>query len=121
MVGFEVGTGQAVAGDESAAGPQDAEDLGQELVLERGRRDVVQHGERRRAAEATVGEVERGRVADDDLDRVVGREPFDEHGGQFLVDLDRSQLRQRLAQHVGGGAVSGADLEDVVAQVHIAQ
>ena len=121
VVGLQLVAGQAVAGHQRRAGPQHAGDLREQPILEFVRRDVMQHGEARRAGEPVVGIGERRRVAVHDLHRRNLGEAVDQHRRELVVDLDRREPRHRLAQNVGGGAVSGSDLEHVVAEVDVTQ
>ena len=121
MVGLQLVAGQAVAGHQRSAGPQHPGNLGEQPILELVGRHVMQHREARRAGEPGVGIGERRRVAAHDLHRGNVGETVGQHGRQLVVDLDRRQLRHRLAENVGGGAVSGPDFEDVLTEVDVAQ
>ncbi len=122
MVGRELVAAQAVAGDQRGAGPQHTGDLGEQPILQCDRRDMVQHRETRGAGEPVRRRSGRTvasplTISTDGTSANRSRQ----HRGELVIDLDRRQPRHRLAEHVGGGAVAGPDLEHVVAEVGVAE
>ena len=71
-------------------------------------------------AEAVVLERQRGRVRLEHLD-VRPVHPRRERGSQVRIQLDRGQALDLRAEHVGGDARPGPDLDDVVAEHHVAE
>jgi len=110
----------AIGAGEDRAGLEDAIDLREELVLEGGRRDVVEHRHRNGAAEGGIVERHGRGIAVDDFD-VRAIEAALEFVRELLVDFDGREVCGFLAEEVGGEARAGADFEEVVAEVDIAQ
>ena len=111
---------RAVGRDEQPARAEHTAELGEDAVLLLPGRHVVQHvaGDRRR--EPARRQVEIGRVATPDLD-VGAREAIGERGREVRVELHGRELLRARAQAVGGEAGTRPDLDDVVAEVEIAQ
>jgi hypothetical protein len=79
---------------------------------------IVKHAA---AGERAISEFESGGVAVDDFDRRAFGEAFAQTGRQVVADLYRPQTHGDRAEHVGGGAIAGPDLEDVVADIGLAK
>ena len=79
----------------------------------------MEHGEADGAREGVVREGHGGGVALDNR-YVSVREPRLQRSGQPCVDLDRGEMWHALPEPIGGVAWSGADLQDCVAEVPVA-
>src|SRR3954449_9806784 len=91
---------QAVGADQHAAGAQDTQHLGEQPVLQRRGRQMVQHRERARRVERVGGERKRRGVAADDLDVRV-REALRQPRGGLGLDLHRDQALDAVPKPVG--------------------
>ena len=100
----------AVRGHQHPPGHQDPRQLGEDTILLRRRRDVMEHVERRSTREPVVLEVQRRGVAEHDLDVATGQ-AGGEGCGEDLVHLHGGEARRHRAQDVGGEAGPRPDLE----------
>ena len=106
---------QAVRPDQPRTRREHARHLGEQAILERRRRHVVQHRARHGAREAPGRERQVGGVGFHHLD--AGARAARERRRERGVLLDAGELGNALGEHVGGEPGSGAHLEHVGAEV----
>ncbi len=85
------------------------------------RRHVVQHGEGGGPSEPVIWKLQCSGVALDNFHSGGAGKSVPEQFHQLGVDFDGRQAWRQLAQHVRGRSVTGADLEDFVAEILVAQ
>lgn len=118
--GMQFGAGQAVRSDQQPSRAQYPQRLGQGRVLRRQRRKVVQHGERGDRVEAVIGKRRTCAVADHHLDIssfILGRQTC----RRVMVELNRDQAIDALAQPASRGTRPRAQLEQLPAQINSRQ
>ena len=81
---------------------------------------MMEHRERRRTTESRCVELQLGGVTDDDVD-IGALETIGETCRQSAVDLDSSQARHPLTQHLRRCSEAWPDLDDVVAEIDVGE
>ena len=112
----EEATVEAVYARENAVWPQNPVDFCQESVLQLRRCDVVEHREANGSIKGSIFQRHRSGIPANNLYILV---PYatPETPGQSAVDLNACELLHGFLQDFRRGAVSGADLENVGADI----